>query len=221
MGDGAIDRYERDGFVRVADRLAPAQVDELRERCLRATDVARTAASTDRYSLAVPDESPRDVAPLIDAFHHVAADLLEADVESTFVLWHAVTARLSDGRGWHQALAYYNLPYSPNGVSVPLDELEFIVMLDDATAEEMAPMFAPGHHVAPMLEHRRALDAQMGFELVDPGRQLVLDEAVLVPLSAGDAVAYTLGTPHACVCAGEADRSEVLFVRLGFRGLRP
>jgi hypothetical protein len=214
------ERYERDGFVPIPAALDPCTVDILRAECAERVSTARAAvASGTRYSLAIPGPvDGRAAAPAVDALLGIAKGLLEADVEPSFVLWHAVTAQLCDGRGWHQAMAYHHLPYSPNAVSVPLDEMEFIVMLDDATTDHTAPWFAPGYHVSPMLEHRKLRTAQMGFELVDPERQLVLDETVMMPMRAGDAVGYTLGTPHACVCSSETDLpTEVLSLRIGFR----
>jgi len=220
VGEPATERYERDGFSVVEALVGPALVDRLRDVCAEMTAPLRDRAGDERYSITMPGSLAEPaVADLVATVAASAVDLLGGQVEPTFVLMHAVTCTLADGRGWHQALVYHRLPYSPDGTSVPLDEIEYLIMLDDAYDDDMAAWFAPGYHVAPMLEHRRhEIGGHSGFELIEPQRQLVLPETVKVPLRSGDAVGYTLGTPHACICArDETPRREVLFMRLGFR----
>ena len=209
------DRYERDGFEVVPSLCTPDEVTGLRGVCDRLLADHRPAGADGPYALAVlhePVES--ELIELVARARPVAEFLLTGEVDLTFVLLHGVTETADGGRGWHQALAYNRLPYSPRGTSVPLDEIELLVVLEDVTAAEMALMFAPGYHVLPMLEHRRVPGHAYSFELVDPSRQLLLHEVVPVPLHPGDAVAYTLGTPHSCIYARGA---EVQFLRIGFR----
>jgi hypothetical protein len=209
------DRYERDGFEVVASLCTPDEVAGLRAVCDQLLADHRPAGTDDPYALAVLHEPAEpELLALVERARAVAEFLLTGEVDPTFVLLHAVTETADRGRGWHQALAYNRLPYSPRGTSVPLDEIEVLVVLEEVTAAEMALMFAPGYHVLPMLEHRRVPSHAYTFELVDPTRQLLLHEAVPVPLHPGDAVAYTLGTPHSCIYARDA---EVQFLRVGFR----
>lgn len=215
-----VDRYERDGFEVVGRVCPPDTLHELRGECLRTLRGARAALPPGTpYDLAVLDDDPGPATrALVERLRPAAERLLLGPVDPTFVLMHATTTTPERGRGWHQALAYHRLPYSPCGSSVPLDEVEVLVTLEPVQDPARALLFVPGYHVLPMLEHRRVAEPTTQFELVDPSRQLVLDDAVAVPLDAGEAVAYTVGTPHSCIYApAGAEHHEVLFLRVGFR----
>jgi hypothetical protein len=201
------ERYERDGFCDVDQLLDPDELAQMRavvEDSFSATPDATTC------SITADDMSLRGIVLRAGA---EAERLLGDDVRPTFVKLHRITFGLEHGRGWHQALAYHHLPFTPHAVDVRLDDVEVLVMLDDCTDLETCTWFAPGYHVSPLMEHRRRSDG--AFELVDPMRQIVMSETVPLRLRAGDAVAYTLGTPHTCWASKEG--APVRAVRIGFQ----
>ncbi|MEZ5215819.1 MAG: phytanoyl-CoA dioxygenase family protein [Ilumatobacteraceae bacterium] len=211
-----VDRYERDGYEIVPEVLLSEEVAVLRpwcERCSgRPADAGRGMWTRD---VALSDPM---LADLLGRARTLAERFLGEEAVASFAKVHSVSVGHDFGRGWHQALAYQSLPFSPTAINVRLDDLELLVLLDDLTDEDHGLWFAPGYHVAPLMEHRRRAD-DGGYELVDPDRQIRLDEAQHLPLRAGDGVVYTLGTPHSCWSTPEPE-VPVRAIRLGFRTAR-
>lgn len=117
---------------------------------------------------------------------------------------------------WHQDAAYGGEPFAPAGREPRLGRVQVWVALDDVDAETGCMHFVPGHHHAPLLEHRvasgRPDSPRRLLELVDPEHQLDLGTAVAAPLRAGGATVHLDCTPHYTPANRSPDRARRAYI---------
>lgn len=126
---------------------------------------------------------------------------------------------------WHQDFAYFELPFTPAGRTVPhAESVQFWMPLDDVDQENGCMHFLPGDHKGPLRPHYVAggepMDSGRLLAIVAPDRALDLGKAVACPLKAGGATAHDLGTPHFTSGNRTTDRPRRAFIfNFASRGL--
>lgn len=148
----------------------------------------------------------------------IAADLLGVDdPQLTFsMLIYKEPGQLAE-TPWHQDFAYFEMPFTPGGRTVPQAEsVQFWMALDDVDEQNGCMHFLAGEQDRPLQAHYVAggdpMDSGRLLAIEDPDRVLDLSKVVACPLKAGGATAHDLGTPHFTSGNRTSDRPRRAFI---------
>jgi hypothetical protein len=205
-----VDRFRRDGFLRIPKFTDDETVDRLRTVYDQMLSGEISCAGTDRLLGGVTRQimEPSLYHPVFRknralALGQVMATALFGGTEAQF----AFSMLIYKGAGdlaetpWHQDYAYAKMPFTPAGENIPYDEsVQFWVPLDDVDPDNGCMYFLPGGHLEPLQRHYVAggepTDDGRLLAIEDPENRLDLSRAVACSLPAGGATIHSFGTPH-------------------------
>jgi hypothetical protein len=205
-----LEAFERDGFLVFENLAGPRTVRALREVYdgLLNHEIECTGADNKLGRIIRQIMNPSSYHALFrdnEAFNRgreIAAVLLGVDKPEPFfdMLIYKEPGQLAE-TPWHQDFAYYTMPFTAPGVTIPYrDVVQFWTALDDADPGNGCMHFVPGVHHFPLLEHYVAAGdpdySQRLLAIRDPEEVLDLATAVPCPLKAGGATVHSYGTPH-------------------------
>lgn len=221
-----INRWHADGFL-VLDRfvddetvhsLRAAYDDVLAHRTDMAGSDDRDLGGLTRQVMLPHRAHPTfDANPAIDSGLAMAAQLLGVEsVVRTFDMLIYKPPGHPHPTPWHQDSAYDAQPFAPAGHLTPHHSVQFWLPLDDVDEDTGCMQFVPGHHRAPLLDHRVAAgdpdDSGRLLELVDPEAQLDLSTVHVAAMPAGGITMHSYGTPHYTGANRSRDRQRRSYI---------
>lgn len=203
-----LDSWRRDGFL-VLDRFVDDQTlgilrdayDDIVSKKVHAAGDRELGMIT-RQVMNPSQADPRfdDNAAVRSALQLSRRLLESAQVRRTFDMLIYKPPAHPYETPWHQDAAYGSMPFTPVGMPLRIDSIQFWIPLDDVDAENGCMQFAPGWHTQPLLEHEVAAGSpdreDRLLALVDPESQIDLESAVVAEIPAGGATLHAPGTAH-------------------------
>ena len=146
-GEGAVERFWRDGFAIENDMFSPSEVEALREACSAPEDRQWETADQTIHSLGITARHPAFLALARDP--RIVKRLI-ALIGPDIQLQHSklaaqATQKGKGGFGWHQDFAFF--PHTNT------DLIAVMVMLDDATPDNGCMRMVRGSHRSGLLNH--------------------------------------------------------------------
>ena len=224
LEEGALEKWERDGFLVIEDFVDPgdldglrAAYDELLEGHVRAGGDRMLGGLTRQIMVPSSAHPTFDRNATVRKAIGLGRRLLGSPaVHRTFDMLIYKPPRHEHETPWHQDHAYFGRPTAPAGAAVPLDSIQLWIALDDADEENGCMHFVPGRHTDPLLEHHVAAgdpeDDGRLLAITDPERNLELSTVVAAPLRAGGCTMHTQGTPHFTPSNRSKDRPRRAYI---------
>jgi ectoine hydroxylase-related dioxygenase (phytanoyl-CoA dioxygenase family) len=214
-----IDRFWRDGFIRLPRLLDDGSLAQLRSLCDRALR-REIACKGDRQlgglirQVMNPSRTDRGFVE-----HHgieralaIGRLLLRGEVVYTFDMLIVKEPGDLHETPWHQDWSYSVSPCAPAGTPIPNTKLQFWVALDDAEVDNGCLHFVPGAHHGRLREHVVAAGDPADDSRLLALRDQRVDGAVACPLPAGGCSIHVEGTPHYAGGNRTADRRRRAFI---------
>lgn len=209
LTDAQFRQYQTDGYVVVEDALSPATVDRVKHRLREYTHgdrepegfesqlepaVERGEVEVDAEADAVRKFEGLGMVESDDVFRAVADDETLVSVASQLLGPNLKLLRsaamfkppeVGSEKGFHQDAAYYPIQ--------PMDHVTVWIALDEATPENGCMNVVPGAHRDGILGHEAV---EYDTDIVIAERDFDRDDAVPVPMEAGDALFSHCLLPH-------------------------